>query len=55
MPDQMNWARNYTFPSWDYLASRDFAELSEELNAEFRAGLAPGILPPLSVNENKES
>jgi hypothetical protein len=46
MPDQMDWLRNYTFPSWDYLASRDFAELSEELNAEFRAGLAPGILPP---------
>lgn len=45
MPDQMNWSRNYTFPSWDYLASMDFAELSEELNAEFRAGLAPGILP----------
>ena len=55
MPDQMNWARNYTFPSWDYLASRDFAELSEELNAEFRAGLAPGILPSLPVSENKES
>ena len=55
MPDQMNWARNYTFPSWDYLASRDFAELSEELNAQFHAGLAPDILPPLSVSENKES
>ena len=48
MPDEMDWLRNYTFPSWDYLASRDFAELSEELNAEFRAGLAPGILPPQS-------
>ncbi len=52
MPDQMNWARNYTFPSWDYLASRDFAELSEELNAEFRAGLGNRKLGRASGRES---
>lgn len=35
MPNQMDWTQNYTFPSWDFLASQDFDELSESLNAEF--------------------
>jgi ABC-type Fe3+ transport system substrate-binding protein len=39
MPDTMDWTQNYSFPSWDYLATHDFEELSAELDVEFQKGL----------------
>jgi len=39
MPDEMDWSLNYSFPSWDYLATHDFTELSAELDVMFQQGL----------------
>jgi hypothetical protein len=39
MPDEMDWSLNYSFPSWDYLATHDFTELSAELDVVFQKGL----------------
>ena len=58
IPDQMNLGRNDTFPCWDYLACMDFAALSDALNAELCADLAPGRRPTegaIPSNQNKES
>jgi ABC-type Fe3+ transport system substrate-binding protein len=39
MPDDMDWSLNYSYPSWDYLATHDFNELAVSLDAEFQKGL----------------
>jgi hypothetical protein len=35
----MDWTLNYSFPSWDYLATHDFNELAASLDVEFQKGL----------------
>ncbi len=49
MPDEMDWQKKYTFPDWDYLVSRDYDELSDELNEEFKKGLSVDIARGLSL------
>lgn len=39
MPDDMDWSIEYSFPSWDYLATHDYEEVAAELNKEFIRGL----------------
>lgn len=39
MVDEIDWSQPWTMPDMDYLASRDFNELSAELEAEFADGL----------------
>jgi len=38
-PDRIDWSRPFTYPNWETLASRDYAELSAEVNDVFQRGL----------------
>ncbi len=39
MPDDMDWSIDYSFPSWDYLATHDYDEIADSLNQIFVQGL----------------
>lgn len=44
MPDQMNWSQPYALPDLDLIASRDFNQLSDELDVIFRQGLPADLI-----------